>query len=174
MHPATECSDVGIMKELECSVGQCVATRALAPCYPLLEEIVILGVIYGSLVWRVCNPAAPAGPVQGSGQGWPASMARVESHYMERVKPLDGTEKRRGGQARQRQKGVYRSVRSRHGQRHHCAETTPATSPSETSPNRSINQAGRVLRVSPAAAHTHTHTHARAHTHTFEHAWLLA
>ena len=30
--------------------------------YDLLEEIVILGVIYGSLVWRVCNPAAPAGP----------------------------------------------------------------------------------------------------------------
>ena len=32
------------------------------PCYYLLEEIVILGVIYGSLVWMVCNPAAPAGP----------------------------------------------------------------------------------------------------------------
>ena len=31
-------------------------------CYYLLEEIVILGVIYGSLVWMVCNPAAPAGP----------------------------------------------------------------------------------------------------------------
>ena len=31
------------------------------PCYYLLEEIVILGVIHGSLVWRVCNPAAPAG-----------------------------------------------------------------------------------------------------------------
>ena len=31
------------------------------PCYYLLEEIVILGVTYGSLVWRVCNPAAPAG-----------------------------------------------------------------------------------------------------------------
>ena len=30
--------------------------------YSLLEEIVILGVIYGILVWRVCNPAAPAGP----------------------------------------------------------------------------------------------------------------
>ena len=27
------------------------------PCYYLLEEIVILGVIYGSLVWRVCNHA---------------------------------------------------------------------------------------------------------------------
>ena len=26
------------------------------------EEIVILGVIYGSLVWWVCNPAAPVGP----------------------------------------------------------------------------------------------------------------
>ena len=32
------------------------------PFYPLLEEIVILGVIYGSLAWRVCNPAAPEGP----------------------------------------------------------------------------------------------------------------
>ena len=32
------------------------------PCYYLLEEIVILGVIYGRLVWRVCNLAAPAGP----------------------------------------------------------------------------------------------------------------
>ena len=31
-------------------------------CYYLLEEIVILGVIYGSLLWSVCNPAAPAGP----------------------------------------------------------------------------------------------------------------
>ena len=36
---------------------------ALRPsCYYVLEEIVILGVIYGSLVWRVCDPAAPAGP----------------------------------------------------------------------------------------------------------------
>ena len=35
---------------------------AMRPAYYyLLEEIVILGVIYGSLVWRVCNPAAPAG-----------------------------------------------------------------------------------------------------------------
>ena len=32
------------------------------PCYYLLEETVILGVIYGSSVWMVCNPAAPAGP----------------------------------------------------------------------------------------------------------------
>ena len=32
------------------------------PCYYLLEEIVILGVIYGSLVWMVCKPVAPAGP----------------------------------------------------------------------------------------------------------------
>ena len=32
------------------------------PCYYLLEEIVVLGVIYGSLMWMVCNPAAPAGP----------------------------------------------------------------------------------------------------------------
>ena len=31
------------------------------PWYYLLEEKVILGVIYGSLVWMVCNPAAPAG-----------------------------------------------------------------------------------------------------------------
>ena len=31
------------------------------PCYYSLEEIVILGVIYGTLVWKVCNPAAPAG-----------------------------------------------------------------------------------------------------------------
>ena len=28
------------------------------PCYSLVEEIVILGVIYGSLAWRVCNPGA--------------------------------------------------------------------------------------------------------------------
>ena len=33
------------------------------PCYYLLEEIVMLGVIYGSLVWMVCNPAAPADPL---------------------------------------------------------------------------------------------------------------
>ena len=32
------------------------------PCYYLLEEIVILGVIYRSLVWMVCNTAAPAAP----------------------------------------------------------------------------------------------------------------
>ena len=32
------------------------------PCYSLLEEIVARGVTYGSLVWMVCNPAAPAGP----------------------------------------------------------------------------------------------------------------
>ena len=31
-------------------------------CYYLLEEIAILGVIYESLVWRVCNTAAPVGP----------------------------------------------------------------------------------------------------------------
>ena len=30
------------------------------PFYSLLEEIAILGVIYGGLVWRVCNPAAAA------------------------------------------------------------------------------------------------------------------
>ena len=35
---------------------------AMRPPYYLLEGIVILGVIYGSLVWRVCNPAAPAAP----------------------------------------------------------------------------------------------------------------
>ena len=46
----------------------CVCARANSsncamrpPCYYLLEEIVILGVIYGSLVRRVCNPAAPEG-----------------------------------------------------------------------------------------------------------------
>ena len=32
------------------------------PCYSLSEEKVILGVIYGSLVWGVCNPAAPVWP----------------------------------------------------------------------------------------------------------------
>ena len=32
------------------------------PCYSFLEETFILGVIYGSLVWRVCNPAAPVWP----------------------------------------------------------------------------------------------------------------
>ena len=32
------------------------------PCYYLLEEIVILGVIYGSLVRMVCNPAAAGHP----------------------------------------------------------------------------------------------------------------
>ena len=38
-----------------------------------LEEIVILGVIYGILVWRVCNPAAPAGPtcIPGLSPGTP-------------------------------------------------------------------------------------------------------
>ena len=34
----------------------------LLPCYSLLEETVILGVIHGSLVWGICNHAAPAGP----------------------------------------------------------------------------------------------------------------
>ena len=33
------------------------------PCYYVLEEIVILEVIYGSLLWMVCNPAAPAHPL---------------------------------------------------------------------------------------------------------------
>ena len=37
------------------------------PCYSLLEEIVILGVMYGNLVWRVCNPAGPVGPQGISG-----------------------------------------------------------------------------------------------------------
>ena len=37
------------------------------PCYSLLEEMVILGVIYGSLVWRVCNPAAPCGTCGAAG-----------------------------------------------------------------------------------------------------------
>ena len=31
------------------------------PCYPFLEEVVILGVIYGSLVQRGCNPVGPDG-----------------------------------------------------------------------------------------------------------------
>ena len=52
------------------------------PCYYLLEEIVILGVIYGSLVWRVCNPAAPAGPrgIPGPSPGsyrWPCFPRRI-------------------------------------------------------------------------------------------------
>ena len=41
------------------------------PCYSLLEGIVILGVIYGSLVWRVCNMRfrliANLGAVPGQG-----------------------------------------------------------------------------------------------------------
>ena len=39
------------------------------PCYYLLEEIVILGVIYGSSVWMICNPAAPAAPAGQRGRG---------------------------------------------------------------------------------------------------------
>ena len=45
------------------------------PCYYLLEKIVILGVIHGSSVRRVCNlaaPAAPEGPrgIPGLSPGW--------------------------------------------------------------------------------------------------------
>ena len=49
------------------------------PCYSLLEEIVILGVIYGSLVWWVCNPAAPAGPRGIPGLS-PGNRCWVEKH----------------------------------------------------------------------------------------------
>ena len=46
------------------------------PCYYLLEEIVMLGVIYGSLVWMVCNPAATAGPrgIPGLSPGEPTCV----------------------------------------------------------------------------------------------------
>ena len=39
-------------------VGNSSISAMQPPCYSLLEETVILGVIYGSLVWRVCNHAA--------------------------------------------------------------------------------------------------------------------
>ena len=49
--------------KLSCWLRANSSISAMRPqCYYLLEEIVILGVIYGSLVGRVCNPAAPAGP----------------------------------------------------------------------------------------------------------------
>ena len=43
------------------------------PCYPLLEETVILGVIDGSLVWRGFNPGGPwerGGEGVGGGHPW--------------------------------------------------------------------------------------------------------
>ena len=56
------------------------------PCYYLLEKIVILGVIYGSLVWMVCNPAAPAGPRGIPGLS-PAVIfkVRTNSHWARRA-----------------------------------------------------------------------------------------
>ena len=44
------------------------------PCYSLLEEIVILGVIYGSLVWRVCNPAGGVEVKPGTAEAAGASL----------------------------------------------------------------------------------------------------
>ena len=51
------------------------------PCYSLLEEIVILEVIYGSLLWRVCNPAAPQGP-----RGIPGLSPAGGGAYLQDVK----------------------------------------------------------------------------------------
>ena len=46
---------------LNCSAN-CSISAVRPPCYYLLEEIVIVGVIYGSLVWMVCNPGASCNP----------------------------------------------------------------------------------------------------------------
>ena len=57
------------------------------PCYSLLEEIVILGVIYGSLVWRVFTPAAPAAPAAPAGPRSilglsPLSLGLIRAPYL--------------------------------------------------------------------------------------------
>ena len=54
-----------------------IISAMLLPCYSLLEKIVILGVIYGSLVWRVCNPA---GLVGGSGAQWAVQLHNITHH----------------------------------------------------------------------------------------------
>ena len=51
------------------------------PCYYLLKEIVILGVIYRSLVWRVCNPA---------GHPWPEPCEASPSHLDETCRSAVG------------------------------------------------------------------------------------
>jgi hypothetical protein len=44
------------------------------PCYPFLEQTVILGVLYGSLRWRVCNPVTYQRMARVAGN---ADMART-------------------------------------------------------------------------------------------------